>query len=195
MAMGNRTGNRWLSMRGLAAFAGGAVAAVIASRMLPPLVAQAAGTARAAAGRDPFSVLERDHRVILSLLTRMERSPDNATGGRMQLLLRLKRRLAAHALAEEDVVYPLLHDVAHAPEDARHLYAEHAEMKMHLFALEQMRKDDSRWAVRASELRLLIAGHVRQEEEVDFPKLRRRMDERTTRAAAGGVQREKAFIV
>lgn len=173
----------------------GAAAAVIAGRMLPPLLAQASGTARAAAGRDPFEGLERDHRVFLSLLSRMESSDDGATFERTQLLLRLKRRLAAHAMAEEDVVYPLLHDVAHAPEDARHLYAEHAEIKMHLFALEQMAKDDPRWAARARELKMLIAGHARQEEEVDFPKLRGRMDRRTARAAAGGVQREKAFIV
>jgi len=38
-------GTGLISMRGLAAFTTGAMAAVIASRFLPPLVAQAAGTA------------------------------------------------------------------------------------------------------------------------------------------------------
>src|SRR5687768_17445808 len=60
-----------ISMRGLAAFTTGALAAVIASRVLPPLVAQAAGSAQAAAGRDPFDALAEDHRIILSLLDRM----------------------------------------------------------------------------------------------------------------------------
>src|SRR5688500_10946769 len=123
----------WISMRGVAAFTGGAVAAVIASRILPPFLAQAAGTARAAAGRDPFDALAEDHRDIMDLLTAMEQSPANAVFDRTQRLLRLKRRLTAHAFAEEDVVYPLLSSQAHEIEHARQLYSEHAEMKMHLY--------------------------------------------------------------
>jgi len=184
-----------ISTNGLMAFAGGVLVALVASRLMPPLVAQAAGTLRAQAGRDPFDALAHDHRVILSLLDQMEDSPDHATMRRTQLLLRLKRRLAAHALAEEDVVYPLLHDRAHEEEDTRRLYAEHADMKMHLFALEQMPKDDPRWRARVGELRALIAGHVHQEEDVDFPRLRERLDDRATARLSGGVAREKALVL
>ncbi|HYH18430.1 MAG TPA: hemerythrin domain-containing protein [Azospirillum sp.] len=190
-----RTAESGISANGLMAFAGGVLVALIASRIMPPLVAQAAGTMRAQAGRDPFDALAHDHRIILSLLDEMEHSPEHATVRRTQLLLRLKRRLAAHALAEEDVVYPLLHDQAHAVEDTRHLYAEHADMKMHLFALERMPKDDPRWHGRVGELRALIAGHVRQEEEVDFPKLRERLDQRATVRLSGSVEREKALVL
>jgi hemerythrin superfamily protein len=184
-----------ISMRGLAAFTTGALAAVIASRVLPPLVAQAAGSAQAAAGRDPFDALAEDHKIILSLLDRMESSPDNAAFDRTQLLLRLKRRLAAHALAEEDVVYPLLHGRAHEEGDTKHLYSEHAEMKMHLFTLEQMPKNDPRWRATVTELKNLIAEHVKQEEEVDFPKLRAVLDQKETAMMSGGVQREKALLL
>lgn len=182
-------------MRDLATFAAGAVAGLIAGRILPPLLAQATGTVRVAAGGDPFDALARDHRTILSLLDEMSRTTDDAVLTRTQLLLRLKRRLAAHALAEEDVVYPMLHDRAQETEDARHLYGEHAEMKMHLFALEQMPKDDPRWLDRARRLKALIAGHVRREEEVDFPKLRRLLDQRATAHLSGNVQREKALLL
>ena len=61
-----------ITMRGLAAFTTGALAAVIASRVLPPIVAQAAGSAQTAAGHDPFDGLAEDHRIILSLLDRMD---------------------------------------------------------------------------------------------------------------------------
>jgi hemerythrin superfamily protein len=182
-------------MRGLAAFTTGALAAVIASRILPPLVAQAAGSAQAAAGRDPFDALADDHRIILSLLSRMENSPDDAVFDRTQLLLRLKRRLSAHAVAEEDVVYPLLHGRAHEEDDTMHLYSEHAEMKMHIFALEQMPKNDPRWRDTARELKDLVAGHVKQEEEVDFPKLRAVLDQKETSMMSGGIQREKALLL
>ncbi|WP_448190220.1 hemerythrin domain-containing protein [Azospirillum sp. sgz301742] len=189
------TDTGWFSGRSLAAFAGGAVVALIASRVLPPILAQAAGSAQAAAGRDPFDALAEDHRAILSLLDALERSPDNAPFNRTQLLLRLKRRLAAHALAEEDVVYPLLFDRARATEDTRHLYDEHADMKVRLFALEQTPKDDQRWNGLVRELKTLIEGHIRQEEEVDFPKLRERLDKKDTVLVSGTIQREKALIL
>lgn len=179
----------------LAAFAGGAVAAVVASRLLPPLIAQAAGSARAAGGGDPLETLIADHRRFVGLLSEMEQSADTATFQRTQLLLRLKRRLAAHALAEEDIVYPLLHDEAQAVDDAKHLYSEHADIKIHLHALEQMPKDGPEWARRASALKQLIEAHARHEEEVDFPRLRQVLSEQAMRQLAGHVYREKALIL
>ena len=47
-------------------------------------------------------MLIADHRIFESLLTEMEKSADNEYLHRTQLFLRLKRRLAAHAMAEED---------------------------------------------------------------------------------------------
>ncbi|WP_037459780.1 hemerythrin domain-containing protein [Skermanella stibiiresistens] len=185
----------WISMRGLAAVAGGAAAALLASRLLPPLVAQATGSARAAAGTDAFEALIHDHRIILSLLDRMEHSPNSAVLHRTQLFLRLKRRLSAHAMAEEDVIYPLLHDRAHEKSDALHLYGEHAEMKILIHALERTPKDDPGWSGIARDLRILIEGHVHQEEEVEFPKLRHLLDRKEIVRMSGEVQREKALIL
>lgn len=181
----------WLSGRSVAAFAGGSVAALLASRLLPPLLAQAAGTARP----DPFDALAEDHRHFLSLLERMEDSPDGAALQRTQLLLRLKRGLAKHALAEEDVIYPLLHGREPALGDTDELYAEHGRIKILLHGLEQMPKDDHRWAMTAGELRRLIEDHARHEEEVEFPYLRRLLDEQGARRLSGQVQREKALIL
>lgn len=188
-----QTGHRRFSARGMTAFAGGALAGVIASRLLPPFLAQAGG---AALGRDPFEVLTEDHRHFVELLTRME---DDAAGpvNRMQLLLRLKRRLTAHALAEEDVIYPMLHDRESAAtgDGARHLYGEHAEIKMHLHALEEMAKDDPGWGARAGELRRLVETHARQEEETEFPKLRQSLDDQAIARLSRAVQREKAMVL
>lgn len=181
--------------RGIAAFAGGAAAGMIVSRLLPPVVAMAAGSARAAAGRDPFEALLADHRRFLALLTSMEQSRDEEVFRRTQLLLRLKRGLAAHALAEEDVVYPLLHDDGKAEHDARHLYGEHAEMKLLLYRLEETPKDDPAWAGQARTLRQLVEEHARHEEEVDFPKLRQVLDDPATARLARNLHREKSLIL
>lgn len=179
----------------VASFAGGALAGIIASRAMPPLLAQASGMAKAAAGRDPFDVLVEDHRTILALLDQMEQASDSAHFGRAQALFRLKRRLAAHALAEEDVVYPLLHDQMQETEDTKHLYAEHAEMKIHLHALEEMPKDSALWPARVRALKTLIESHIRQEEEVDFPKLRDGLDDQARAKLFGRMQREKALLL
>jgi iron-sulfur cluster repair protein YtfE (RIC family) len=68
-------------------------------------------------------------------------------------------------------------------------------MKMHLYELEQMPKDDPRWIAKLRELKALIERHVQQEEEVDFPKLREALDARATARMSGLVQREKALVL
>ena len=172
---------------------GGAVLGAVASRFLAPAVAQGMGTACAAMGHDPFEPLIRGHRIFESLLTRMEDTPDEPPGRRIQLFLRLKRRLAAHALAEEDIVYPLLHDEADAKQEARGLYDEHADIKMHLHALEQM-PDGPKWTTRVRTLRELVEKHARDEEEVEFPRLRQLLSERDKSRLAGNIRREKSLI-
>lgn len=179
----------------LGAFAWGAAAAFVASRILPPLIAQVAGAARASRDGDPFAALIVDHRHMVSLLTRMERSGAADVLDRTQLLMRLKRQMTAHALAEEDVVYPMLHDDAHAEDDAKKLYSEHARMKILLHALEQMPKDDPEWPQRASALRELVESHARQEEEIEFPRLRTLMSDNARARLAGQVHREKAMVL
>lgn len=190
-----RTAARNSSTPGIAAFAFGAVAGVLAGRLLPPIAAAASGSARARAGFDPFDALAADHRRFLDLLEEMAESRSDARIQRIQLLLRLKRRLAAHAMAEEDVIYPLLADEAAASDDARKLYSEHADIKMRLYRLERMSKTGPEWASEARALREVIAEHARHEEEVDFPALRRALDEKGRTHLARDLYREKALVL
>ncbi len=185
--------NAWLSGRTLAAFAGGTVAAIVASRLLPPIVAQGVGAARVAAVQDPFETLIEDHRHFTRLLEDMQRT--DSPFQRTQLLLRLKRGITKHALAEEDVVYPMLHDHARGMGDAQHLYSEHAEIKMHLHRLEMIAKDDPRWVAEARELARTLGEHARHEEQVDFPRLREMLDDEELAHIARGVYREKAMVL
>src|SRR5690349_9161775 len=137
--------SRFSPLRTAASFAGGAFVALIGSRFLPPVVAQARGAARTRNGGDPLAVLMDDHRTIMSHLDAMVESADQEMFNRAQHLLRLKRRLVAHALAEEDVVYPALRERAALVEDATDLYEEHAEMKVLLYKLAQTSKSDEQW--------------------------------------------------
>lgn len=181
--------------REIASFALGAAAALIAARLLPPLAGQAVGMARHAAGQDPFARLVADHGRFLDLLDAMVRTGDDQTFRRTQLLLRLKRGLAAHAMAEEDAVYPVLETIGEEGGTIDHLYAEHGEMKALLYALERMPKNAPEWRDKAMELRQVIAEHAREEEEVEFPMLRAALDRRATRRLAGTMARERAMVL
>jgi hypothetical protein len=54
------------------------------------------------------------------------------------------------------------------------------------------RKED--WSGRVRELHTLIRGHIRDEEEVEFPRLREFLDESTKPAVAGQISREEAMV-
>lgn len=181
--------------RTAASFAGGALVALVGARLLPPLVAQARGAARSKAGGDPLGTLLDDHRAIMSHLDAMVESADSEILSRTQRLLRLKRRLAAHAMAEEDIVYPALHERLETADNADHLYEEHAQMKVLLYKLEQDPKSDGQWHLHASELRTLVERHIRQEEDVEFPKLRATLNETMSAELASKIEREKALLL
>ena len=184
-----------ISMRDITAIAAGVAAGVIASRLLPPMAAQAVGGIRARSGGDPFDRLVQDHRRILSLLDRMQEAPENHRGERTKLFLQLKRTLAKHALAEEDIVYPLLHQEVHAVQESKQLYDEHADIKIHLFELERMLKANENWSRRVESLRDLVERHARDEEQVEFPKLREALDNRKKRTLTQHIRREEALVL
>jgi iron-sulfur cluster repair protein YtfE (RIC family) len=169
--------------RGLAAMAGGLAVGMMTSRLLPPLLASAAGSMQVRLGRDPFQRLVRDHRQIQSLVDRMVGASEDSVARRTALFLSLKRALGKHALAEEDVVYPLLHGAAAGA--AKQLYGEHAEMAL---------KRDAGWTGRVQALQELIGRHIREEEEVQFPKLQATMDQQQRRSLSAQIHREEALL-
>jgi hemerythrin superfamily protein len=189
------TRNQWISGRELAAFGIGAVAMFFAARLGSPAAGRALGSMRAMAGTDPFDALAADHRKVLALIDAMEATGSSARGRRMAMLFQLKRMLAAHALAEEDVIYPMLRDDAQRSEMAGRLYREHADMKIRLFELEHHAADDPAWMTELRGLRALIAEHARQEEDSEFPRLRQALGHERTSRLLSEVQREKALIV
>ncbi len=181
--------------RVLAAAATGLAAGVLGSRLLPPLLADVNGSVRAGFGGDPFERLLHDHRDIERRLDDMLGASEQSVGRRMALFVALKRSLGKHALAEEDVVYPLLHTEAGAAAAAQQLYAEHAEMKVHLYQLENALKTDAGFSQHVAALRALIGRHIREEEDVQFPKLHALMDTARSRTLAGQIRREEALIL
>ena len=183
------------SGRDLAMIVGGIAVGLVGSRLLPPLAAMASGAMRGKATGDPFRKLENDHRVILTTLRSMEQVRDNSVGKRAALFLAVKRKLAKHAMAEEDVVYPMLQDEAQRRAAAKHLYEEHAEMKVLLFEIEKCLMEDRPWTEPVSALRAMVERHAREEEREQFPLLRGMLTERRFGQVAAQVHREEALVL
>jgi iron-sulfur cluster repair protein YtfE (RIC family) len=181
--------------RDLAVLLGGVAAGIVGSRLLPPLIAMANGAGRVRRGHDPFELLIEDHRTILATLDRMLEEPTDSTVKRSGLYLALKRKLAKHALAEEDVVYPLLHNEGQDTEASKELYDEHADMKILLFELEELLKSGGDWSRQVRSLRDLIQDHVNDEEQVVFPKLRQIFNQSQAGKVSGQISREEALIL
>ncbi len=173
----------------------GFAAGLVLSRVAPSVWAQLRGAAGSALGEDPFVELIRQHRTLLSLLDRMEQTPAHAAARRAALFLAFKRTIAKHALAEEDVAYPLLYADAGRRDAAEKLYREHAEMKIHLFALQQNLRDEEDWKTHVRALRDEIAEHARQEEDEVFPQLRGLDQARESSVLSRNLRQEEAFIV
>jgi len=173
----------------------GAAGGVLLARIAPVLIANASGFVRSAAGQDPFAGLIREHRELLSLLTKMEHAQKESSLKRTALFLKFKRTIGKHALAEEDIVYPLLQDEAERASEIEKLYREHARMKVLLFELERAIKDDQAWVARVRDLRAEIEPHARQEEEVEFPRLRSLMDAKGTAELSRKIRQEEALII
>jgi hypothetical protein len=188
-----RQSDRWFG-RDMATLAGGLAMGVVASRVLPPMLAAATGSVRVMLGESPFEQLKRDHRRIFTLIDTML-GADDSVAEQGAVFLALKRTLAKHALAEEDVVYPVLHSSAGAADAAKRLYEEHADVKIHLYAIETALKSHGNASGPLRSLNDLLSRHIRDEEDVEFPKLQALMDSREGRATSGQIRREEAMIL
>ena len=181
--------------RSLSAFAAGAALSFAASRLMAPLAGRALGVARVAAGGDPFEALARDHRIVLGMMDTVLQSDAQARMRRTAGLLQIKRALTAHALAEEDVIYPMLREEVGALEASDRLYREHAEIKIHLFNLEHLRPEEPRWQQEMQSLHDLVARHAADEENNEFPRLRERLSHEKIVQVSSDVSREKQFVL
>lgn len=185
----------WFSSRSMMIFGAGALLMLAASRLASPFAGRAIGTLRAIGGTDPFDTLAQDHRNVLALFGRIEETDTSQVMRRSTMLQQLKRMLTAHALAEEDIVYPMLHDDAHRREQALKLYRDHAEVKVKLFELEHKAKDDPSWIEDIRNLHRMIAEHAHEEEQIEFPKLRAALDDGQCTSLLGEVSREKSMLL
>lgn len=118
--------------------------------------------------------LKAEHRLTMKLfdaLEATEATDESDTRKRKALLVQLQHALVKHAFEEENVVYPAMRDHGQI-EDADKLVHDHGYVKQYLFDLAEMEPDDPAWIAKVRAFRADIEAHVREEEEILFPRLK-----------------------
>jgi hemerythrin superfamily protein len=133
--------------------------------------------------------LAMEHRAALAIFDKLEQTDTRAKFRRTLLFTQLKHALSKHAFQEENAIYPALRDNGFADEADR-LNHEHGYVKQHLYELSRMKKDDPRWLPELSEFRMLIASHIRSEEDELFPRIRALLGTKENRSLSVAMNRE-----
>ena len=158
---------------GIGAVAGAAAVGLIAGFVADRGRKAVTQAAEGLAG-DWMDVLKAEHLMLLELFDRIDSTTNNETGKRTRYLIKLRQALTKHAVQEENVVYPALAKSDPSGAAAK-LFAEHADLKIALYELDVMAKDDPQWMPRVRALRHEIEEHARKEEDEVFPALRGRL--------------------
>jgi hemerythrin superfamily protein len=141
--------------------------------------------------QDVATVLTVDHREMERLYDeyqRVEGDPDASE----RIARDLTRLIVQHALAEEQVLYPVMktalpngeHEVAEARD-------QHKSIEWMLEALEQLEAQDTAFGETVRALMLEVIPHAREEEEDLFPSLREAVGDDEMRSLGGKIEAAK----
>lgn len=181
---------------GGSAFFGGNSGALLGAAVAGAAVGLAANYGRKMLMQSPAfmsgnwdDALKTEHKMTLSLFDQLEATGDDAAATRAGLVMKIKYALSKHALQEENVIYPVMRE-ANEAHDADELNGEHGYVKTYLYELENMDKTSPDFLARVRDFRTLLEGHIRNEEDNIFPRLRATMTEDQNRKITLAMHKE-----
>lgn len=141
-------------------------------------------------GRDVVDVLTADHREVEELITEILGSQNR--NHQRDLADQLIAELVRHAVAEEMFVYPAMRE--HLPEGDRaveHDVEEHQELETLMKQLEGAEAGQAEFLDLISRIQDVLADHVRDEENDQFPQLRAHLPQHELTSLAERVELAK----
>jgi len=178
------------------AFFGGQSGALLGAAVAGAAVGLAANYGRKVLAQSPSfmagnwdDALKAEHKMTLALFDQLEASGDNAAATRAGLVIKIKYALSKHALQEENVIYPAMRE-ANEAHDADELNGEHGYVKTYLYELENMDKTAPDFLARVRAFRSLLEGHIRNEEDNIFPRLRATLSKEQNRKISLAMNKE-----
>jgi len=119
---------------------------------------------------DATQFLERQHRDVEKLFSRLEK--DKVSGeAKQQSLDELSRKLLAHMIIEQALLYPYLDQLDELL--VNESYEEHLGARAALRRVNQVELSDETFKAKLVTLKEMIQHHVKEEEEELFPKMRK----------------------
>jgi hemerythrin superfamily protein len=141
---------------------------------------------------DALDLLVADHRTVDDLFERFEKLGDNATKTKRQVADKIIRELAVHAVAEEQVLYPVVRECSDELEKVvLESLEEHHAAKVILAELQKMDPDHERFTAKVTVLSEMIRHHVEEEEKELFPKVRKQLGNELLGDMGTAIQRAK----
>ena len=125
---------------------------------------------------DWFEGLKAEHEMARTIMEKLALTTDEEQAKRAPMVLALQHAIGKHNVQEEYVVYCVLAENGQATE-AADLNADHAELKQKLYELEMVgKKQEPGFLAKLAEVREAFEEHVREEEDVVFPRLHASLD-------------------
>lgn len=136
------------------------------------------------AKKDGITLLKEDHRTVVELFQRIQAIPSDAPAESEQMKQRralfeqVSEELSRHAVAEEELLYPIVRNkVPNGDQLADHALEEHQEVKEALARLEKMSLDNLDFEGEFRTLVTNVTEHVNEEESEFFPLLQQHLDD------------------
>jgi hemerythrin superfamily protein len=122
---------------------------------------------------DAITLLKADHKTVEDLFKKFEKAGERATKTKRDLVDRMIRELAVHAVVEEQVFYPAVRQAVPDTESTvLESLEEHHVAKWLLSELDGMNPEHERFEAKTMVLIESVRHHVEEEENELFPKVR-----------------------
>ncbi|MDQ3765179.1 MAG: hemerythrin domain-containing protein [Actinomycetota bacterium] len=140
---------------------------------------------------DVVDLLMAQHSLIRDLFDEVKTARGEA---QQEAFYRLRRMLAVHETAEEEVVHPAARRVLAGGNDGLvdDRLAEENEAKQMLTRLEDLQPGQPGFLELLDKLRMAVLAHARSEERYEFMQLRDKLDPSALRSMAGAVKAAEA---
>ncbi len=124
-----------------------------------------------------FQLIKKDHRLVSSLFSKINKTNENAGKTREKLYLELRENLDLHARAEEAVVYPQLKEREKTKDIGYEAVEEHAIMKFLFSKIDAEEPTTEEWMAQVTVLKEVVEHHVEEEEDEMFKKMEKAFSE------------------
>jgi len=134
-----------------------------------------------------IELIKQDHRDVESLFEEFQKTQD------YMVARKVCAELTAHALLEEELLYPLLRQDVNKDE-AEHAQEEHDEAKQLIARIEAIAPNDPELVPMMQKLEKGISHHVEEEESEVLPDMERKVADRLTDMEEIFVQRKEQLV-